>query len=300
MKPAKATPYLALALGVLVVSTAAIIIRFAQKDAPSAVIAAWRLSTASILMAPWVLARHSRDLKKMGRREWIVVLVSGLMLSIHFTTWIESLEHTSVASSVLFVTTNPLWVALAAPFTVGDPWRRDTMIGLALAMAGGLVIGLGDAQGGLAGSVWGDFLALIGAMAGAAYLLFGRYRRDYMPLWLYLWLVYSTAAVLLVTFALITGHTLIGYPTETIMWMVLLALGPQMTGHSSLNYALGHLSATYVSLTILGEPVGSTILAALLLGEMPGTAHIIGGALVLAGISVASREEMASSNAEAP
>jgi drug/metabolite transporter (DMT)-like permease len=256
------------------------------------VIAACRLSIASLVLAPLALSRKRGELAALTRRELGLALFSGLFLSLHFATWISSLEYTSVASSVVLVTTTPLWVALLSPFTLREPVSRAQMIGMLVALVGGVVIGVSDSGDSAASNpLLGDLLALAGAMMAASYILIGRRLRKKMSLVSYTFLVYGAAAVMLVIYMLVGGYSPLGYPAVTYLWFVLLALIPQLLGHSSINWALGYLSAASVSTILLGEPIGSTILAVILLNETPGIVKIFGAALILAGIYVVARGE---------
>ncbi len=269
------------------------------------VIAAWRLSVAGLVLAPVAYSRQRRELTGLKAKEWGLALAAGLFLALHFATWISSLEYTTVASSVVLVTTTPLWVALLAPITIKEPITRLILLGMLLALVGGIIIGLSDAcqvsSGGLAcpplsefirGSAFiGDLLAVAGAIMAAGYVIIGRRLRSDMSLIGYIFVVYSMAAVVLVVIMLASGEFAFGYPASAYVWLILLALIPQLLGHSSFNWALRYLSAAYVSITLLGEPIGTTILAYFLLGETPSGVKIIGAILILFGIFIASQSE---------
>ena len=224
-------------------------------------------------------------------------------------TWISSLAFTSVASSAALVTTNPLWVALAVFLFFGERPTRYTLIGLAAALAGSLLIAFSD--GGVlvydatAAPTWqlnwynliapadkadtaifGDFLALLGAITVSGYLLVGRGLRTRLSTTAYVWLAYTAAAVALLVGTLAAGIPLLGYSWAAYLWILLLALGPQLMGHTSFNWALAHLSTTFVSLSILGEPVGSAIFAYFLFGETFAPIQLGGFVLLLVGISL--------------
>jgi len=293
---------LAILIAILAVSTASIFIRFAQKDAPSLVIAAYRLSLASLILAPAALTRRRAELHALTHKELLLGLLSGVFLALHFATWISSLEYTTVASSVVLVSTSPLWVALLSPLLLREALNRFVVIGMLLALIGGTVIGLSDAcawQDGLVcppfsefvqGKAFlGNFLALAGAWAVTGYLLIGRRLRAKMSLVAYIFVVYGMAAITLVVIMFAAGKTPLGYPPMTYVWMLLLALVPQLIGHSTFNWALRYLPAALVAVTTLGEPIGATILAYFLLQEVPTPLKIIGGVLILAGIYAASR-----------
>jgi drug/metabolite transporter (DMT)-like permease len=296
-------PGLAIVFGILAVSTASIFIRYAQEEAPSLVIAAWRLTIATLVLLPIALTRRRAELRSLSRRELGLALLSGFFLALHFATWITSLEYTTVASSAVLVATIPLWVALVSPFVLKEPVGRMVLIGMVLAMVGGVIVGVSDTCAWAAGRLTcpsigefvqgeaflGDLLALAGAMAGAAYLLIGRRLRARVSLISYIFVVYGMAAFCLVLIMFAAGYSPFGYSPITYVWLILLALVPQLMGHSTFNWALGYLSAAFVSITLLGEPIGSTVLAYFLLQETPSMLKLAGGALILVGIYVASR-----------
>ena len=300
-----ASPILVLALGVLVASTSSIFIRFAQEYAPSLVIAAWRLTLATVVLAPLALTRRRDELRSLTRNELVLALVSGFFLALHFATWITSLAFTTVASSVVLVDTVPLWVALFAPLALGERISRPVKIGMWLAFTGSVLVGLSDAcTWGEAGLVcpplgefvqgrafFGDLLALAGAVAGAIYLIIGRRVRASLSLLTYIFVAYGASAVTLIFFMLLAQQPAFGYPPAAYLWFLALALLPQLLGHTSYNWALGYLPAAYVSITLLGEPIGSTLLAMVFLGEIPSGLKVLGGVIILAGIYLASRSE---------
>jgi drug/metabolite transporter (DMT)-like permease len=288
-------PYLGLAMGIVAVSFASIFIRLAE--APPLVIAASRLTIASLILAPAALIRARDELRALNRGDLGLALLSGLFLGLHFATWISSLEYTSVASSVVFVDTSPLFVGLASHLLLKERVSRQMSAGIAVAVLGGIIIGYGDFGLG-ARELFGDFLALAGAMAVSGYFLVGRKLRRKLSLLSYIFLVYATAAAFLVVLCLVTGHTFSGYSWQTYLMFLLLAVVPQIIGHSSFNWALRYLPATFVGVGTLGEPVGSTILAYFVLDEVPTLAKIGGGALILIGIYISSRAESAAGTEE--
>ena len=292
----------ALLTAILAISTSSVFIRFAQAEAPSLVIAALRLTCATALLAPLALTRDREELRSLSRNELLLGATSGIFLALHFATWISSLEYTSVASSVVFVSTGPLWVALLSHIFLRERLTRAAAIGLGIAIAGGALVGLSDVcfwEGGLrcpewsrvlqGRAVWGNFLALAGAWTVSGYLLIGRKLRMRMPLIPYIFLVYGMCALALIIIMFAAGQSPLGYPLPTYGWIFLLAAFPQLIGHSTFNWALKHMPASLVAVTTLGEPVGSAILAFFILKESPGIATIAGGVLILAGIVLASR-----------
>jgi drug/metabolite transporter (DMT)-like permease len=298
----------ALLIAILAVSTASIFIRFAQAEAPSLVIAALRLAFATLLLAPTAWTRHRAELRSLTRAEVTLGIISGLFLAAHFATWISSLEYTTVASSVVFVSTGPLWVALLSPLLLNERSTRAAIVGLVIAILGGTMIGLSEAclwDNGLQCSdigqvmqgraMWGNFLALIGAWTVSGYLIIGRKlratRTRSVSLIPYIFMVYGIAAIALIVTMFAAGQSPLGYPLPTYGWIFLLAAFPQLIGHSTYNWALRYLPASLVAVTTLGEPIGSAILAFFLLKETPTAIVIRGGILILIGIYLASRSE---------
>lgn len=292
-----------LIVATVAVSTSSIFIRFAQGNGtPSLVIAALRLSFATLLIAPVALTRHWDEIKRFTRTELLLGVFSGIFLAAHFATWITSLEYTSVTSSVVFVGTGPIWVALSSPLLLKEHITRTTVLGLVMAVIGGTIIGLGDActwDNGIAcpalgdilqgRAMWGNFLALIGAWAVTGYLIIGRKLRAGTSLVPYIFLVYGMGAITLIVILFVSGNTPFGYGATTYGWIFLLAAIPQLIGHSAYNWALKYLNATLVAVTVLGEPIGSSMLAYFLLNETPSLATIGGGLLILVGIYLSSR-----------
>jgi drug/metabolite transporter (DMT)-like permease len=282
--------YLGVGVGVLAVSTAATLIRLAQAEIHSFSIAAWRLTLATLILAPVALTAHRSEWRALTRHEWGYILGAGLLLALHFATWITSLVYTSVMASVVLVTTNPIFVGLASHVLLRERLSKGMVAALVVTTVGSLIIGLGDLGGGTH-RLWGDALALIGAVAAAGYFLIGRRLRARLSLLAYVLPVYCTAAVALDLVVLLSGLPVLPRRRETWLWLALMALGPQILGHSSLNWALRYLSATYVTIAVLGEPIGATMLAWWLLGERPSAWALAGGMLVLVGIVAASRAE---------
>jgi len=295
--PQRSRLLLVLLVGIFAVSMASILIRFArQAGVPALMVAAYRLSIATLVLTPIVLRRHMAELKRLTQRDWLAALASGVFLALHFATWVSSLDYTTVTSSVVLVTTGPIWVALASWLFLREKLSRPIVIGLIVSVGGGIIVGLSDSAGfGLAGSqLWGDFLALAGAWFVAGYLLIGRQLRNRMSLIAYIFIVYGSAAVMLMALGLASGASLTadatGVPYQSIglVWLILMALFPQLLGHSSYNYALRFLPTTYVAVVALAEPVGTSILAFFLLNELPPPLTLLGAAVILIGIAIAS------------
>jgi drug/metabolite transporter (DMT)-like permease len=280
-------PRLVLLAGVLATSTSAILVRYAQEDAPSLVIAAGRLSMATLFLLP-LAARCSAELQKLPRPDWRLALLSGFLLGLHFAGYISSLRFTSIAAATVLATSTPIWVGLAAPLLLGERLTRYVVAGLMVALMGGGLIGLeGSGSGGQ--SLLGNALALSSALTGAAYLIIGRRLRPHLSLVAYTSIVYGMAALTLLLLTLLAQQPLLGYPLQVYILCLLMALVPQLLGHSSYNYALGFLPVAYVSIAVISEPVGASLLGWLLFEEIPGPATIVGGILIGSGVLLASR-----------
>lgn len=281
MAPPRATRVsLVLTAAIAAVSLAAIFIRLA--DAPGVVVALFRMVFASAVMAP-VTARGLRRTPLRGRSLGLTI-VAGALLGLHFAAWITSLSLTSVAASVTLVTTAPLWVSLFAWLFTGRAPSFSVMIGVVLAVGGAAIIGFGDLGGGTSPLV-GDGLALLGAASAAGYLLLGRgVQRSGVGLDAYAGMAYAVAACVLAPLPAVFGLSYVGYGAASFGWILLLALVPQLIGHNGINYAMRHLDPTLVATTILLEPVGASVLAFLIFGEVPSPLTLVGAAVLLSGV----------------
>ncbi len=299
------SPYLVLVVGIFAVSGGSILARLAQGEGvPSLVIAAYRTLVAALILLPFMLTRRMDEVRAMQRTDWRMAFLSGVALAIHFATWITSLSYTSVAASTVLVSTSPLWVALAAPFFLNEPFTRWLKIGMTLALIGTVIISLGSmivVENGrlllnttdLATGqqpLLGNTLALIGGLAAAVYLLIGRKLRISLSLVSYATLVYGTAAVCLVLVVWLTGNRMLGYSPQVYLLFLALGIVPQLIGHSSFNYALGYLPAAYVGITVFAEPITASIMALIIFGEQPGLMVVIGSMFVLVGVLVSGKK----------
>jgi drug/metabolite transporter (DMT)-like permease len=293
-------PVLASSLGIIFVSTASIFIRFAQSEASSIVISAARLIIAGIILIPITLRYYRDEFHRLSSSYIRKAILSGLFLALHFALWISSLEFTSVASSVVLVTTTPLWVAILSPLLLKEPVRKLVIIGLIVSMMGGVIVGLGNAcvlSGGKLvcqdvlfsnEGMFGNLLALLGAWMAAGYMLMGRQLRKKLSTIPYTALVYGAAALFLLVVVIIRQEPVFSYRPQTYGWLFALGIFPQLLGHSLFNWSLKYVSAAYVSLSLLGEPIGTIILAFLFLNESPTILEGLGAILILIGILIGS------------
>jgi len=290
-------PLPALAVAVLAVSTSAILVEWSR--APSLVKAFYRVSFTTLLLAPVALARPAdrAAFRRLRGRDLLVAVASGAALALHFASWFESLRWTSVAASVTLVQSQPVFVAVGAWALLDERVTTRTAAGIAVALVGTVVLAGGDALlGGAARGArpaYGNGLALFGAVCYTVYVLAGRSLRQRFPVLPYVVVVYGVCAVVLLVATVARGHALVGYGHREWLLFAAMALGPGLLGHTVVNWALAHVESSVVSVSLVGEPVGSTLLAAVLLAEVPTPTTAVGGVVVLAGIALTAQSRAA-------
>ena len=296
-------PYLVLVIGVLIASTASIMITGALALGLSPLtIAAGRVVLASLILTPLAWGRAGPALRQVTRRDLWLALAAGACLAAHFATWISSLAYTSVASSTALVTTNPVFVALATWLIYRERLSLGTWVGVLLTVGGSLLIALSDSgsSSGATAPLLGDGLALLGALAVSGYFLLGRQLRTRLALLPYIWLVYTATAIGLLGIMALAGQSLLGLPPMGYLLILGLALGPQLLGHTAFNWAIKYLSPTLVTVAILGEPLGSTALALVIFHQPLQPLQLVGGVVLLGGIAVATLAERQAAAPRAP
>ncbi|KUK10877.1 MAG: hypothetical protein XD50_0889 [Clostridia bacterium 41_269] len=274
-------PYAALVIAVIGISFGSIFAKFS--DAPSLIIATYRNVLATFILLPFAFTTFRKELMAVSKRDFFAASAAGIFLAFHFAAWIKSLEYTTVASSTVLVTLQPIFVVLGSVLVLKEKVGKKALAAGSLALVGSIIIGAGDFSVG-GSALWGDFLALSGAFFIAVYVLIGRSLRQRLSLVAYTFVVYGFCSLFLLLMNLIVGAKL--YPYSLYNWLLFLgmALIPTTIGHTLLNWALKYLPAPTVSVSVLGEPVGASILAAVLLGEYPAAAQLLGGALILTGV----------------
>ena len=287
-RPASATwiPWALLVLAVFAVGVSAIIIRYADEADPLA-LSFWRCAAGAVVLAPF----GRRGFARLERGDWWLPVLAGLFLALHFATWITSLELTSVANSVLLVTTAPVFVAFGARYFLKERMSPAVWIGIALALGGTALIA-GGAEGGEA-SLSGDALALVGAVVVAGYALAGQISRRKLGIVEYAVITYGAGALLLLPVCLIAGVELVGYSSKTWLAIGGMVVGPQILGHTVLNYVVKDIDATTIYAAVMAEPPIAIALAYLLFDEVPSLLVYPGGLAILVGIlmvSIARRE----------
>jgi drug/metabolite transporter (DMT)-like permease len=281
---------LLLFLGIIAISTASIFIKLC--DAPALIISTYRMVLASLILMPW--ASYQKIWRGWEKKDVAWLIFSGTLLSLHFASWIASLKYTSVASSVVLVTTHPIFVGIGSWVFLKERLGLNLILGIGLSVIGSGLIGYGDMALSKE-ALMGDGLALLGALAASGYFLVGRKMRKNQDLLSYIFPVYSTAGLVLIVLSLFFREPFFGYSSSTYLFLFLLALIPQLIGHTTFNWALKYLPASMVSITILGEPIGSTILAYFILGEGLTTWKVIGGISIFTGILIALRKKASKS-----
>jgi drug/metabolite transporter (DMT)-like permease len=292
----RALPMLVLGASVVIVSTSAIMIRFALGEGVASLsIAAWRLGLAAIILTFIVAAKPTTraEIAALSLKHVALAVGSGIFLAAHFASWIASLSYTSVASSTALVTTNPVWIALVSWLLFRERLHRSIVLGIAAAMLGSVLIFMSDARAAAAnvGSnpMLGNVLALVGSLTVCGYLLIGRRLRQTFSLLTYIWLVYLSAALTLFACAIVAHAPLHGFTALAWICLVGLAIGPQLLGHTGINWSLKHAPATVVAVAILGEPIASALLAWWIFDERFQPLQLAGFSLLLIGIFVSTR-----------
>jgi drug/metabolite transporter (DMT)-like permease len=274
-----------LGIAVAFISTSGPLI--AVTAAPALAIAFWRCFLGSVAMAPWVLWRRRKEFADLDRREWKLIIIAGLFLAAHFATWIPSLRFTTVASSTALVATQPIWAALIARMR-GAHVPTRAWIGIGLAMVGILALTGVDATIDPRQLI-GDGLALLGAIFAAAYVTVGAQVRQSVSTVTMTFILYAVAAGALFVVSVAGGQALSGYSLQAWIYILLLTIGSQLLGHSLINRALATTSATVASLAILFEMPGSTLIAALWIGQIPPLAIVPAVILLFAGLVMVIR-----------
>lgn len=283
-------PYLAVLVGVFAISFSALFVRLSS--APSMIIATYRLLFTFLLLAPFTLIRHRQDLHALPRRERGLAAASGACLALHFLTWFTSLNYTSVASSVVLVTTQPVFVVLGSWLLFREKISRPAMFGMILALTGSFIIGASDFQLDMRAFL-GDLLALAAAVLVSGYLLIGRRLRGSVSLPAYTFFTYGSSALLLLVASLASRTPFYPYPAADWLLFMGLALVCTILGHTVFNWVLRYVQASVVSVSVLGEPLGAIIWASVFLHEYPTQRQLIGGAFIFAGLFLFTRASAA-------
>ncbi|PLR79482.1 EamA family transporter [Bacillus canaveralius] len=288
MNEPRINPYLALAIGVISVSTSAILVKVSS--APAGVIAFYRLLFSVLLMLPFFLLRYVSELRLIRKTDWLFSMIAGVILAFHFILWFESLNYTSVASSTVLVTLQPLFAFVGTYLFFKEALTAKAIMSGIVAIVGSIIISWGDLRiSGIA--LFGDLLALAACALITAYLLFGQTVRKRLSLMTYTFVVYSISALTLFVYVMVRNEPLIPTASRDWIYFLLLAVVPTLLGHTLFNWSLKWLSTSTISMAILFEPVGAAVLAYYLLGEQVIMTQIVGGMIVIMGISMFLMDE---------
>ncbi|TQS76422.1 DMT family transporter [Ornithinibacillus gellani] len=275
-------PYFVIVIGSISVSSSAILVKLAA-GTPAAMIANYRLVFAVLFMLPIVLLKYRHELKLIQRKDWIFSTLAGIFLAFHFILWFESLNYTSVASSVVLVSLQPIFAFLGTYLFFQERFSPAALISMIIALLGSIIISWGDLQ--MSGvALFGDILALLGAVMITIYFLLGQSVRKRLSIMTYTFVIYSIAAIVLIAYNIILSNPFIGFPTSHWWIFIALAIIPTFLGHTLFNWALKWLSTATISMGIIFEPVGASILAYFILGEKISYSQWLGGSVVLFGL----------------
>jgi drug/metabolite transporter (DMT)-like permease len=276
-------PYLPIAIGVIAVSMSAIFVKLANADA--GVIAFYRMLFSVLIMAPIFFWKYTKELKILTKRDWTFSFIAGIFLAFHFILWFESLNYTSVASSTVLVTLQPLFAFAGTYFFFKERLSVKTILSGLIAIGGCILISWGDFR--ISGSaLYGDMLALSACGLVTAYLLFGQDVRKRLSLVTYTFVVYGVSTITLFFYIVVKGESFGPYPANDWLWFLLLAIVPNLLGHTLFNWSLKYVSTNIISIAILFEPIGAAILAFYVFNEYLSATQILGGFIVIAGITL--------------
>jgi len=278
-------PYLAVMTGVLAVSFSALFVRLST--APALIIATYRLLFTFLLLAPFAVSKLHL-LKALDRRQILLASASGVCLAFHFATWFTSLQYTSVASSTVLVTLQPVFVVLGSWLFFREKVHRLALLGGGIALLGSLVIGASDFKAG-GTALLGDGLALLAAMLVSGYLLIGRKMRRDVPLEAYTFVTYGSSTLVLILLSLLSRVPFTGYPPKDWILFFALALVCTVLGHTVFNWVLKYVQASVVSVSVMAEPIGAIIWASIFLREFPNPRQMVGGCLIFTGLYLFTR-----------
>jgi len=274
-------PYIPIAIGVISVALSAIFVKLANADAE--VIAFYRMFFSVLIMAPLFFWKYTAEIKRLTKRDWLFSGIAGIFLAFHFILWFDSLNYTSVASSTVLVTLQPLFAFAGTYFFFKERLSIKTILSGLVAIGGSVLISWGDFK--ISGTaLYGDMLALIACALVTAYLLFGQDVRKRLSLVTYTFVVYGISTVTLFFYILIKGGSFGPYPANEWLWFLLLAIVPNLLGHTLFNWSLKYVSTNVISIAILFEPIGAAILAFYVFNEYLIATQVIGGLIVIAGI----------------
>jgi drug/metabolite transporter (DMT)-like permease len=283
-----------LTIGIISISLAAIFAKFCN-NVPSLMISTYRMTIAALILCLYVPFKGTLKLPLLNKKNILMCLLSGFFLSMHFLFWFISIKLTNIASSVVLVTTSPIFLGIISKFILKKQLPTKIKLGIILSFIGSLFIAQSDSN--LFTKInskvlSGDLYAIAGGLMASLYLLIGGFQRSRQSTFEYILLTYSSSALILIILSLCSGLAFTGYSTRDYFFLILLAIIPQLIGHTTFNYALKHLSPESIAITILGEPVGASILAYFIFHEKLHTLQFIGIILILYSIIISTKTEL--------
>jgi len=279
----KNNPKLIVLLGALGVSTSPILIKLSNSEALT--IAFYRMLFTVILLTPFIISKNLTELKGLSKKEVKKIAISGIFLGLHFSAWILSLQHTTVASATVLVNTSPILLLVITHFVFKEKSKKVEIIAILIAFLGSIILTLGDFGGGES-AILGDVYALIGACFVSVYLLIGNNVRQNISMSTYTYLTYSFAMLTIFISNLFVGHDLYVTSSNEYLLFLAMAIFPTLLGHSLFNWSLKYVSATFVSMAILTEPILASIFAVILFSEIPTFTQLLGSAIIITGLAV--------------
>lgn len=283
MQKLKINPYIPIIIGVISVSLSAIFVRLAEAE--SGVIAFYRMLFSVLIMSPLFFMKYKHEIKSLNKKEWMFMSIAGVLLAFHFILWFESLNYTSVASSTVLVTLQPIFALVGTYFFFKENISLKVIVATVVAISGSVLIAWGDFK--VSGDAFfGDVLALIACALVTGYFLFGQEVRKQLSLITYTMVVYSVSTIVLFAYVLFVGQSFGPYESNEWIMFLLLAIVPNLLGHNLFNWAIKYVSTNIISISILFEPIGASVLAFFIFGELLTLAQILGGIIVIVGITV--------------
>jgi drug/metabolite transporter (DMT)-like permease len=293
-KMIKQTPFIALFISIIGVSFAAVIIKTCTAE--PLIISFYRLLFTTLLLVPFIIfiPKIRNQISKITKKEFLIMLIIGVILALHFTFWITSLQYTTVASSVILVTAHPILVAPLSYFLLKEHVSKVNVLGIGISLFGVFILLYGNFSYTFDNaSLFGNSLAILGGMAAGLYILGGRFMRRTVSVLIYAVIVYAIATIILMIFILITKTGPITLTQQDFILILIMAIVSGVGGHTLYNWSLAHIKASLASVALLGEPIGSSLLAYSLpwINEIPTKWTFIGGSIVLMGVYLTAKEK---------
>ena len=282
MRKRKLNPYIPIIIGVISISLSAIFVKLAEAE--SGVIAFYRMLFSVLIMSPLFFLKYKHELKSLNKKDWLFTSVAGVFLAFHFILWFESLNYTSVASSTVLVTLQPIFALAGTYLFFKEKISVKAIIATIFAISGSVLIAWGDFR--ISGDAfYGDVLALIACALITGYFLFGQEVRKRLSLITYTMVVYSVSTIVLFLYVLVVDQSFGPYDSDEWVLFLLLAIVPNLLGHNLFNWAIKYVSTNIISISILFEPIGATILAFIIFGEYLTYTQVLGGIVIIVGIT---------------